>query len=211
MAYIYHLVSIALITTLAISCAQSQRPAAPATARLLGTCEGCEAVFESGDKALSPVDTLPDFHSGGTKIKVSGVIYEADAKTPAEGVILYVYHTDTNGIYTPGPNAKDWERRHGYNRGWIKTGPDGRYTFFTIRPGTYPSRDAPAHMHVITLESTGEYYWFGDYYFSDDPLLTEEELYPVQPRGGTSGVLTLRDQDGILVGKRDFILRRNIP
>jgi len=69
-------------------------------ARLVGgPCEGCEAIFEYGDRNLSPVDTLPDFNDPGPKIKVTGTIYQNDDKTPAAGVILYIYHTDQNGIY----------------------------------------------------------------------------------------------------------------
>jgi protocatechuate 3,4-dioxygenase beta subunit len=81
---------------------------------LVGSCEGCEAVFEYGNRKLTAVDTLPDFQDGGPKIKVTGTIYENDGKTPAEGVILYIYHTDQNGLYTTKAGETGWGRRHGY-------------------------------------------------------------------------------------------------
>ena len=175
------------------------------------SCEGCEAIFEYGDKELSPVDTLPDFHNKGLKIKVTGTIYQNDGKTPAKGVILYIYHTNQNGIYATKGGETGWAKRHGYIRGWIKTGKDGKYTFYTLKPGTYPDRSSPAHIHPIILEPNGKYYWLGSYHFKGDPLLTEKEISPESPRGGSSGLLSLQKEGNLLVGKRDIILGKNVP
>lgn len=176
-----------------------------------GPCEGCEAVFEYGDKKLAPVDTLPDFNDKGPKLKVTGTIYQNDGKTPAEGVILYIYHTDQSGRYATRGNETGWARRHGYIRGWVKTGKDGKYTFYTLKPGTYPDRSMPAHIHPIILEPNGKYYWLGSYHFEDDPLLTEKERSPRSPRGGSSGLLSLRKEGDLRVGVRDIILGKNVP
>src|SRR5688572_20650083 len=81
-----------------------------------GPCEGCQAVFESPvplDK-LSWIDTLPDFNEPGPKMMISGVIYKADGKTPAPGVVLYIYHTDQKGVYPNKYNEKSFARSHGY-------------------------------------------------------------------------------------------------
>jgi protocatechuate 3,4-dioxygenase, beta subunit len=181
------------------------------TPRLIGSCEGCEAVFEYGDKILTAVDTLPDFHENGPKLKVTGTVYMSDGKTPAGDVILYVYHTDQSGVYPTRGDEKGWARRHGYIRGWIKTGSDGKYTFYTLRPGTYPSRSEPAHLHPIILESDGKYYWLGSYYFADDPLLTERHTNQKSPRGGGEAILNLYKEGDLWVGTRDFILGKNVP
>ena len=63
-----------------------------------GPCEGCEAIFEYGNKILNNVDTLPDFNKSEIKLKVMGTIYQADGRTPASGIILYIYQTDQHGI-----------------------------------------------------------------------------------------------------------------
>ena len=182
------------------------------SARLVGgPCEGCEAVFEYGDKELSPVDTLPDFNDDGQKIKVTGTIYQNDGKRPAEGVILYIYHTDQNGIYATRGGESGWGRRHGYIRGWVKTDKDGKYTFYTLKPGIYPNRLAPAHIHPIILEPNGKYYWLGSYHFEGDPLLKEKEISPKSPRGGSSGLLSLKKENDYWVGERDIILGKNVP
>jgi protocatechuate 3,4-dioxygenase beta subunit len=163
-----------------------------------GPCEGCEAVFEYGNKNLSPVDTLPGFDNEGIKIKLTGTVYQNDGETPAEGVILYIYHTDQNGIYATRGDETGWAMQHGYIRGWIKTTRDGRYTFYTLKPGAYPSPN-------------GKYYWLGSFHFEGDPLLTEIEISPELPRGGSSGLLALREEGILWVGKRDIILGMNVP
>lgn len=199
-----------LFTVLIFSSGNSQNR--KEDARLVGgSCEGCEAVFEYGNKELSPVDTLPDFNDEGQQIKVTGTIYQSDGKTPAEGVILYIYHTDQNGIYATKGGETGWGKRHGYIRGWIKTGKDGRYAFYTLKPGIYPNRSAPAHIHPVILEPNGKYYWLGSYHFEGDPLLTKKEISPKSPRGGSSGLLSLRKEENLWVGERDIILGKNVP
>lgn len=172
-----------------------------------GRCEGCEAVFEYGDKELKPKDILPDFDSKGEQIKLQGVIYENDGKTPAGGVILYVYHTNEEGVYPTKGDEKGWARRHGYIRGWIKTGPDGRYAFYTQKPGSYSN--SPAHVHPIILEPDGRYYWISSYLFEGDPNLNEEVRDHERDRGG-NGIVELKSVDGILVGTRDIVLGKEL-
>ena len=174
-----------------------------------GPCEGCEAVYEYGDKRLSPVDTLPDFHEEGQRLQITGTIYQSDGKTPAEGVILYVYHTNQAGIYPTKGGETGWAKRHGYIRGWVKTNADGKYTLYTLRPGTYPSRSEPAHIHATIKEPDINEYYLADYHFADDPLLTAEDRNP-SPRGG-SGVLYPQKENDIWVAERDIVLGLNIP
>src|SRR3712207_3672531 len=87
------------------SCAQgnSQKggKAGPAYTNVGGPCEGCEAIHETPVPfdQLNAVDTLPDFGDNGPKLEISGVVYRQDGRTPAPGVILYVYHTDQKGVY----------------------------------------------------------------------------------------------------------------
>lgn len=131
--------------------------------RLVGApCEGCEAVLEFGDRNLFSVDTLPEFNSEGVQIKVSGTVYELDGKTPAEGVILYVYQTNEEGVYPKKGDETGWAKRHGYIRNWIKTDEQGKYTFFTQKPMFYGT--APAHIHLTILEPNGKYYYAQDFH-----------------------------------------------
>ena len=200
---------ILILFVLLSSCGNSQNPV---SMQLVGgPCEGCEAIFEYGDKKLIAIDTLPDFLEEGPKIKVTGTIYQNDGTTPAENVILYIYHTDQLGIYATIGWETGWAKRHGYIRGWVKTDKDGKYSFYTLKPGVYPSRSSPAHIHPTILEPGGKYYWFGSYHFDGDTLLTKNEINPKSPRGGSSGLLFLKMEGDIWVGSRDFILGKNIP
>ena len=192
---------------------RNSKPDIEFNAKLVGgLCEGCEAVFEYGDKKLFPIDTLPDFNESGIKLKVTGTIYKNDGETPAQDVILYVYHTNQNGLYASkdGERKTEWAERDGYIRGWVKTGEDGKYTFYTLKPGRYPDRSTPAHIHPTILEPNGKYYWLGSYHFEGDTFLTENEISPDLPRGGSSGLLNLRKEGNHWVGVRNFILGKNI-
>lgn len=178
-----------------------------------GRCEGCEAIHESPVpfEKLTPVDTLPDFLDAGTKIEISGIVYQSDGKTPARDVVLYVYHTDQTGRYPTKGNEKGWDRRHGYIRGWVKTGADGNYRFFTLKPAAYPGQNEnPAHIHVTVKEKDKIEYWIDDYFFEDDPILTGEMKNRQQQRGG-NGIIRLVSGKDQLQGTRHIILGKNVP
>lgn len=194
------------------SCANSQNRENEENRRLVGgPCEGCEAIFEYGDRELTSTDTLPDFHKDGIKIKVEGTVYQDDGKTPAGGVILYVYHTNQEGLYAPKEDAKGWAKRHGYNRTWLETDEKGYYSFYTIKPAPYPNRSEAAHIHYTVLEPNGKYYWLNSSKFKGDSLLTENEINPDSTRGGSSGLIHLKKEGGLMVGERDLVLGENIP
>ncbi|WP_290786687.1 intradiol ring-cleavage dioxygenase [Altibacter sp.] len=175
-----------------------------------GPCEGCEAIFEYGDKVLSTIDTLPAFSENEPKLKITGTIFERDGKTPAKDVIVYIYHTNREGIYEQKGNETGWGTRHGFIRGWIKTDLDGKYTFYTFRPASYPNRDEPEHIHMTVKEPTRNEYYISDIVFDDDPLLTADKRNSLRDRCG-SGLVKLKVENNILTAQRDIILGKNIP
>ena len=175
-----------------------------------GPCQGCEAIYEYGDKVLMVVDTLPEFNVLPNPIKISGTVYKVDGKTPASDVILYVYQTDDKGIYPSKANSKGWGKRHGYLRGWMKTDASGAYEFYTSRPASYPNSTAPQHIHITVKEPDKNEYYIEDFYFQDDPHITKNILNRKLPRGG-SGVISLVKDGNIQVAKRDIVLGLNIP
>lgn len=198
------------ITTVMINIACSQKRGASDKV-VGGGCEGCEAIYEYGNRVLNAIDTLPDFNDAGPKMIVTGTIYKSDGKTPAKDVILYIYHTNQAGIYPTRGDEKGWAQRHGYIRGWVKTGADGKYTFYTLRPGAYPGRQNPEHIHPIIKEPGYSEYWIDEYLFADDPILRTLENTREQKRGG-SGIITVsKDRNGFQIAKRDIILGKNVP
>jgi protocatechuate 3,4-dioxygenase beta subunit len=176
-----------------------------------GSCEGCEAVYEYGNRKILYVDTLPDFNEAGQKLEVTGTIYKPDGKTPASNVILYCYHTDQAGLYSSGKNETGWGKRHGSLRGWIKTGADGRYKFYTLKPAPYPGNEIPAHIHMTLKEPGLSPYYVDEILFDDDPILTTRERSRQENRGGSAIVKTTVSADGMQVIKRDIVLGKNIP
>ncbi|SFO01711.1 protocatechuate 3,4-dioxygenase beta subunit [Algoriphagus ornithinivorans] len=175
-----------------------------------GPCEGCEALMEFGDQKLNSVDTLPGFLQNNPKLMLTGTVYQQDGKTPAKDVILYIYHTNREGIYEKKGDEKGWARRHGHIRGWVKTSSDGRYSFFTFRPAPYPGGEEVEHIHITVKEPSTIPYYIDDFIFLDDPLLTEEEKRKRPQRGG-SGIFLPKLANGILTINRDIILGKNIP
>jgi len=202
-----HLLLCFLITSSITACTQPQSKDRPVG----GQCEGCEAIFELGSARLSPVDTLPDFNEDGPKLLLHGKIYQQDGKTPASDVILYIYHTDQKGLYTPDENSKGWEKRHGRIRGWIKTDADGTYAFYTLLPASYPNSAIPKHIHPTIKEPGLQAYWIDEFVFDDDPLLTEKQKSQNENRGGSGIVKPVKNKNGLLTAHRDIILGKNIP
>jgi protocatechuate 3,4-dioxygenase beta subunit len=176
-----------------------------------GRCEGCEAIYECpvSFSQLNEVDTLPGFTDKGPKIEISGIIYKADGKTPAPGVVLYVYHTDQKGIYATKGDEKGWGKRHGYIRGWIKTNSNGEYKLYTLVPASYPNSNNPKHIHPTVKEPGISEYWIDEFVFADDPLLPDSERNRSKPVGG-NGVLKPEMKDGMLRATRNITLGLNV-
>lgn len=178
-----------------------------------GPCEGCEAIHECPVpfEALKAFVTMPDATWENRKpLAINGIVYEADGKTPARGVVIYLYHTDQDGFYTPGPGAKGWEKRHGRIRSWLRTNEKGEYKFVTLRPAPYPDRSEPAHIHITVKAPGVSEYYLDDYVFDDDPLVTPKYRKKSVNRGG-SGIISLKDVGNMYKGERNLYLGRNIP
>lgn len=175
-----------------------------------GPCEGCEAIYEYGNKKLSAIDTLPEFWYNEPKMKVTGTVYKLDGKTPAQDVIIYIYHTNRKGVYQTKGNEKGWAKRHGYIRGWVKTNKNGNFTFYSFRPASYPDGSEPEHIHIIIKEPNKNEYYLDEYFFTDDPLFTDQFKSRLKNRGG-SGVVVPKMINGMWYINRDLILGKNIP
>ena len=187
------LVGLPALSLSAAACGRSPRAAADLTA------------YEKKTKGLTPLAVLTRPGEPGAAMVVTGRIFAADGKTPAAGVVLYVYHTDARGLYSekdgqggpPDPRIK----------GWIKTDADGRYEFRSIRPASYPGTRNPQHIHA---KVSGERYaerTIPEYWFDDDPLVTAEMRARYAGLGTFSPVVTAkRGGDGVFTCVRDIRL-----
>ncbi len=175
-----------------------------------GRCEGCDWYVLGMPEKLSAETTIAAPEEPGERLTISGTIYQKDGKTPAAGVILYVYHTDAEGNYSPAKNQTQ-AVRHGHLRGWVKTGSDGKYIFHTILPASYPNSKISKHIHPTIKEPGLTPYYIDEYLFEGDPFLTQQERQNEEKRGG-SGIIKIQKNDqGAWIGKRDIVLGMNIP
>ena len=177
-----------------------------------GPCQDCNALldYKTLNATPKPADTLPGFNENNPKIKITGTVFKKDGKTPAENIILYIYHTDRNGIYKPSKNPVGWEKTHGQYRNWLKTDKSGEFTFYTFRPAHYPDTQEPEHIHIYVKEPNTIPYYIDSYLFESDPLLTEDKKQSQKNRGG-SGIIQLKMENGIWTAHRDLILGLNVP
>lgn len=188
-------------------------PEEPDTQRVTigGPCEICPEMYEGMPDDLDWQTTIASDSEPGERLEISGTIYRIDGKTPAPDVILYVYHTDANGYYSPAPGATGAARTHGHLRGWLRTNSQGAYRFTSIRPASYPASREPGHMHPVIEEPGKNAYYIDDFMFDDDPHLTPERRERLENRGGSGIVRLTRNSDSVWTGRRDIILGRNIP
>lgn len=167
-------------------------------------CEGCELVFEGLPSRFSSSARIARASQPGEALVITGTVRDPDG-TPAAGIVVYAYHTDARGVYPRG------DTRHGALRGWVRTDEAGQYRFDTIRPGSYPNRRVPQHVHMHLIEPGKATYYIDDIRFEDDPLLDEPERERPRPRGGSGLVKPERDANGVWHVRRDITLRLNVP
>jgi protocatechuate 3,4-dioxygenase beta subunit/putative intracellular protease/amidase len=118
------------------------------------------------DTAWSSSAVIPPDGEPGEPLSVSGTILDPSGN-PVAGAVVYAYHTDARGYYSPGGMDELNPRLFAY----LKTGADGRYEFRTIRPGHYPDQTEPVEQHIhfeVTAPGFARKIWrLG---FTDDPF-----------------------------------------
>ena len=205
-----------LLLTVATGCnGQNTTPAATQikkqSSQLVGGgCDGCEIMYVGMPASINAVDTSAGWNEAGQKLLVTGKVYQVDGRTPAPNVILYYWHTDNNGYYSPVEGMDPKAKRHGHIRGWVRSGNDGSYSIYTIQPKAYPGRDIPAHIHMTVKEPALNEYYIDELVFDNDPLLTKDKRNALENRGG-SGIMTLQSNNGLLTAHHDIVLGLYIP
>ena len=176
-----------------------------------GNCEDCELMFAGMPALLNSIDTSKGWNEQSQRLIINGHVYKKDKKTPAKDVIIYYYHTDAKGYYSPGEGMHQDAKRHGHLRGWIKSESDGSFRIFTMRPAQYPENTIEAHIHIIVKEPDMDTpYWIDAWVFDDDPLLTPEMRKRMENLGG-SGVMKTSLENGVQYADQNVYLGLNIP
>lgn len=159
-------------------------------------------IYDYDLNTLSNVDTIPTYSSQENKLKISGTIYQSDGVTPAKDVILFIWHQDQDGYFDM--KTKN-DKRYVNNRGWIKTDADGKYTFYTFVPGSYPHSREKRIIHAEIKEAGKPEYAIPAWLFDDDPFLTKTCRKRLK-RKGINNILKTPKIGDIYEAEYDIIL-----
>ena len=135
---------------------------------LMAGCVG--ALWAQSQEALSWTVNLAPEGEPGEPLVVTGTIYAPDG-TPLAGTPVHVFQTDADGYYARGPDGDDRGWRQARLSGWLRTTEEGRYRVHTIRPGGYPNRRTPTHIH-FRLPTKDQREQELTLFFEDDSRLT---------------------------------------
>jgi protocatechuate 3,4-dioxygenase beta subunit len=129
----------------------------------------------------------------GAPLVVHGQVFSPDGKTPAPGVVVFAYQTDRDGLYfSEDRPGSAWRLQ-----GWARTDGEGRFELRTIRPGPYPDRSEPAHIHLTLQSPVHGRQWTRSLRFADDPLVTPEEKARSASEGRFGRVREVQLKDGV--------------
>ena len=155
-----------------------------------------------GPRDALPTSTIVQPDEPGERLILRGTVYGADGRTPLPGVTVYVYQTDARGLYNP-------EGKFGVPhriRGWVNTDDHGRYEFRTIKPGHYPNRTTPAHIHMTVSRMDIPEWWLPEVWFEGDHLITPAQYRTASSDGRFSNIRPLVMRGGSLLCTRDLRL-----
>lgn len=146
----------------ALERAQQQRPAG------IGTTARIAPATEPGDPLV-----------------IRGRLLNEDG-SPSGDAVVFAHQTDRGGLYDRRENGPhSWRLR-----GWARTDADGRFTFETIRPGSYPASNNPPHVHFTAYLPGGARYHAGELSLS----MTRPAGSPSPEEASISLRLTARDR-----------------
>jgi protocatechuate 3,4-dioxygenase beta subunit len=176
------------------------------TVPILAPCEDCELAWVGMPKTLAAGADLSSATDHGERLQLRGRVLDQDGK-PRAGVVIYLHQTDAAGLYPEATSSMP----HGRLRAWVQSDAEGHYQLTTIRPGAYPKRATPAHIHMQIIEAERCSYFIGDVMFADDPQLTEaQRLDAFQLRGGSGVVEPKHSANTTWTAERDIVLGRGV-
>ena len=107
--------------------------------------------------ALASTGRIAPASEPGSPLVVRGRVLTVNG-APAANAVIFAYQTDRGGLYDKPENGPhSWRLR-----GWAKADAEGRFTFQTIRPGSYPNSNNPPHVHFTAFLADGTRYHAGE-------------------------------------------------
>lgn len=117
----------------------------------------------------------------GQLIRVEGRVLDEDGR-PVRGAIVELWQANAAGRYFHPIDQRDAPLDPDFiGNGRTRADEDGRYAFFTIKPGAYPVPDSgrwwrPPHIHMSVLGPSGLSRLVTQMYFPGDPLNPHDRL-----------------------------------
>jgi protocatechuate 3,4-dioxygenase beta subunit len=169
---------------------------------LLASPAGAREVRLAPENAASTGAVAPPGEPGAP-MAVTGVVYAADGRTPVASASVYVYQTDARGHYRPDDPRGNRDPRL---KALLRTDAAGRYSFTTIRPGSYPGTRIPQHIHYeVAAEGHGSLVF--EIVFDDDPHVDEAiRRRATGPPAGASLRRVEKGPDGVGRLTQDVVL-----
>ena len=161
-------------------------------------------IYDRAINQMSNTDTIPDFRSKTSKLKLTGIIYQSDGVTPAKDVILFIEQPDEDGDFDLRNTG---DARYVFHRSWVKTDSDGRYTLYTFVPGGDRRYNQMQQIFPLVKEPSKQEYQVDSFLFDEDPLLTKTCRKRMAKKGDTSRILKLKTEDGMFVAERNITLK----
>ncbi|WP_179344974.1 peptidase associated/transthyretin-like domain-containing protein [Winogradskyella ursingii] len=164
-------------------------------------------IYDYLGQKISNTATIPDFQSKSDQLKITGTIYKSDGVTPAKNVVLYIEQADEHGDFDL---RNEKENRYVYNRAWIKTNEDGKYTFYTYVPGNDRRFNQFQQIFPVVIDENQNTYEIGTYLFDQDPLLSRACRKKIAKKDDPTRILKLQKVESLFTAKRDIVLPENI-
>jgi protocatechuate 3,4-dioxygenase, beta subunit len=177
-------------------CATAEEPfdSLPESVRRNARRNGLVMIHHPAPAALSSRAEIAPDSEPGERLVVSGQVLAPDGRTPARGLTVYAYNTDSQGYC--GDNRTEYPPRL---YGCMRTDEAGRFELHTIYPGSYPGMRVPRHVQFCLWGAGYALQWVEELRFEGDPYVTPSMIAEDERPGEFRTLQRLtRDQDNVL-------------
>jgi protocatechuate 3,4-dioxygenase beta subunit len=164
------------------------------------------------DTDLTLIEGHPE-RAAGSVIEVRGRVLD-ESGAPIEGALVDIWQANTYGRYhhedDPNPAPRD-PNFQGW--GMVRTDADGRYSFKTIKPGSYGVDEEwtrPPHIHY-KVSRRGYHELTTQMYFEGEALNEDDALLNAVPESQRGRLVVSFSEDQVPVGRFDIVLQDARP